>query len=112
MADIGSGRIPGCCSTMMFVVLFALLGLFLAGFREGVWTKYTPEDIARWHAAGAPNNSPSLLAHGLARPAKPFVVPVSAAPDVKNDSVPQAAGLVVATRLSLPAYAECWLRSR
>jgi hypothetical protein len=35
---------------MSFIILFALLGLFLAGFREGVWRCYTPEDVARWRA--------------------------------------------------------------
>ena len=33
---------------MMMVVLFGLLDWFLAGFREGVWTQYTPQDVARW----------------------------------------------------------------
>ena len=36
---------------MSFIILFALLGLFLAGFREGVWRCYTPEDVARWRAS-------------------------------------------------------------
>ena len=35
---------------MMYGILFALLGLCLACFREGVWTQYTPQDIARWQA--------------------------------------------------------------
>ncbi|HEX8329309.1 MAG TPA: hypothetical protein VF629_17370 [Hymenobacter sp.] len=35
---------------MSFIVLFALLGLFLAEFREGVWRRYTSEDVARWQA--------------------------------------------------------------
>ncbi|WP_201987611.1 hypothetical protein [Hymenobacter rubidus] len=38
---------------MIYVTLFALLGLFLAGFREGVWTQYTPQDVARWQAEAA-----------------------------------------------------------
>ena len=38
---------------MMYVVLFALLGLCLACFREGVWTKYTPQDVARWQSEAA-----------------------------------------------------------
>ncbi|WP_046242482.1 hypothetical protein [Hymenobacter terrenus] len=38
---------------MMFGILFALLALFLAGFREGVWTKYTAQDVARWQAQAA-----------------------------------------------------------
>ena len=39
----------------MMVVLFGLLFWCLAGFREGVWTQYTPQDVARWqaHAAAA-----------------------------------------------------------
>lgn len=35
---------------MSFCVLFGLLFCCLACFREGVWTKYTPQDVARWHA--------------------------------------------------------------
>lgn len=38
---------------MMYGVLFALLGLCLACFREGVWTKYTARDVARWQADAA-----------------------------------------------------------
>lgn len=38
---------------MLLAVLFALLGLFLFGFREGVWRRYSPEDIARWQAEAA-----------------------------------------------------------
>lgn len=33
---------------MSFCVLFGLLFCCLACFREGVWTKYTPQDVARW----------------------------------------------------------------
>jgi len=71
----------------MFVVLFSLLGLFLAGFREGVWTKYTPEDIARWHAAGAPNSSAWLPANGPVRAAKSAEVAAGPGPAAKDDSV-------------------------
>lgn len=35
---------------MSLCVLFGLLFCCLACFREGVWTKYTPQDVARWHA--------------------------------------------------------------
>lgn len=38
---------------MLLAVLFALLALFLSGFREGVWRRYTPEDVARWQAEAA-----------------------------------------------------------
>lgn len=31
-------------------MLFAVLGLFLAGFREGMWRRCTPEDVVRWRA--------------------------------------------------------------
>lgn len=34
---------------MNFCVLFGLLFCCLACFREGVWTKYTPQDVARWY---------------------------------------------------------------
>ncbi|MFC7670768.1 hypothetical protein ACFQT0_28630 [Hymenobacter humi] len=37
---------------MSLCVLFGLLICCLAFFREGVWTKYTPQDVARWHAQG------------------------------------------------------------
>ena len=35
---------------MGFCVLFGLLFCCLACFREGVWTPYTSQDVARWHA--------------------------------------------------------------
>ena len=38
---------------MMYGIIFALLGLCLACFRDGVWTKYTPQDVARWQAEQA-----------------------------------------------------------
>ena len=38
---------------MMYGILFALLALCLACFREGVWTVYTAEDVARWQAEAA-----------------------------------------------------------
>ena len=37
----------------MIAILFGLLGLFLTGFREGVWTKYTAQDVARWQIEAA-----------------------------------------------------------
>ncbi|MCC3155529.1 hypothetical protein Q3A66_16035 [Hymenobacter sp. BT770] len=39
---------------MSFCVLFGLLFCCLACFREGVWTKYTPQDVARWKAQADP----------------------------------------------------------
>jgi hypothetical protein len=44
---------PSTFLLMLLAVLFALLGLFLSGFREGVWRRYTPEDVARWQAEAA-----------------------------------------------------------
>lgn len=39
---------------MGLCALFGLLFCFLAFHREGVWTAYTPQDVARWHPqAGA-----------------------------------------------------------
>ena len=38
---------------MGLCVLFGLLFCFLAFHREGVWTTYTPQDVARWHAQAA-----------------------------------------------------------
>ena len=38
---------------MIYGILFALLALCLACFREGVWTKYTAQDVARWQAEAA-----------------------------------------------------------
>ncbi|MDB5235656.1 MAG: hypothetical protein JWR44_2649 [Hymenobacter sp.] len=71
---------------MMFAVLFALLGLFLAGFREGVWQKYTPEDVARWksEASEAPDFVP-VTHHPIAEPARrqqpaPVFAPAKPAP--------------------------------
>ena len=48
---------------MMYGVLFALLGLCQACFREGVWTKYTPEDVARWQAEAAQAAPATLHIH-------------------------------------------------
>ena len=44
---------------MMYGFLFALLGLCLACFREGVWTQFTSEDIARWQAEGKADRAPA-----------------------------------------------------
>lgn len=38
---------------MMYGILFALLALCLAFFREGVWTQFTPQDVARWQDEAA-----------------------------------------------------------
>ena len=37
----------------MMVVLCGLLFWFLASFREGVWTPYIAQDVARWYAQAA-----------------------------------------------------------
>ena len=55
---------------MMMVVLFALLLWCLAGFREGVWTKYTPQDVARWHLPAE-----AALAAGTAEAARSQATP-------------------------------------
>ena len=47
----------------MFGILFALLALFLAGFREGVWTKYTSQDVARWQAQAAAQAATAPVMH-------------------------------------------------
>ena len=46
---------------MSFCVLFGLLFCCLACFREGVWKKYTPQDVARWQAE-TPAHPPVLPA--------------------------------------------------
>ena len=55
---------------MSLCVLFGLLLCCLACFREGVWTKYTPQDVARWQAQAAeqPPCAPAVPA-----PARPAV---------------------------------------
>ncbi|MBD2767957.1 hypothetical protein IC235_08630 [Hymenobacter sp. BT664] len=60
---------------MMFGILFALLALFLAGFREGVWTKYTAQDVARWQTEAA---TQAAVATGLPQP--PAAPPVVSSP--------------------------------
>ena len=37
---------------MVFLVVFLFFSC-LGCLREGVWTKYTPDDVARWHARSA-----------------------------------------------------------
>ncbi|GAA4492716.1 hypothetical protein GCM10023172_00290 [Hymenobacter ginsengisoli] len=39
---------------MGLCVLFGLLGVCLAFYREGVWTPYSTQDIARWQAQTKP----------------------------------------------------------
>lgn len=56
---------------MMYGILFALLGLCLACFREGVWTQFTPQDIARWQAEGQ-----AARAHPVAAPL-PLLGPIN-----------------------------------
>lgn len=49
-------------------VLFGLLGCCLACFREGVWTKYTAQDVARWHTqADRGRNEPMPSRPALAK---------------------------------------------
>ena len=45
---------------MSLCVLFGLLCCCLAFFREGVWTPYTPQDVARWHAQGDRGRNESM----------------------------------------------------
>ncbi len=45
---------------MSLCILFGLLFCCLAFFREGVWTAYTPQDVARWHAQGDPGRNESM----------------------------------------------------
>lgn len=71
---------------MMYGILFALLGLCLACFREGVWTQYTPYDIARWQAEGqAARAHPAPLVLPLQGPANPNTnrFPATAQPRAK-----------------------------
>ena len=72
---------------MMFAILFALLGLFLVGFREGVWRKYTPEDVARWKAEAAAPIEFAAVAHLM-----PTAGPVKQHAPAAS-SVPQPAAL-------------------
>ncbi len=47
---------------MGLCLLFGLLFWLLAFHREGVWTKYTPQDIARWQKqAAAEDTEPVAL---------------------------------------------------
>jgi len=53
---------------MSLCVLFGLLFCCLACFREGVWTKYTPQDVARWHAQAAQQTPDVPVAAARAQP--------------------------------------------
>jgi hypothetical protein len=66
-----------CLLHMMFGILFALLALFLAGFREGVWTKYTAQDVARWQAEAA---AQAVVAVATGLPQPPAAPPVVSSP--------------------------------
>lgn len=57
---------------MMMGVLFGLLFWCLAGFREGVWTQYTPQDVARWQAQAAAAHA-AAVARSPAVPGRPHV---------------------------------------
>ena len=57
----------------MMVVLFGLLFWGLAGFREGVWTQYTPQDVARWQAQAAAAAHAAAVARSPAVPGRQHV---------------------------------------
>jgi hypothetical protein len=71
---------------MMIAILFGLLGLFLTGFREGVWTKYTAQDVARWQieaaeqAATASSYQPPAANPVVQLPSKPTISSINHAP--------------------------------
>lgn len=74
---------------MSLCVLFGLLFCCLAFFREGVWTKYTPQDVARWHAQGdqgrnEPTYSRPVLAKTSVSASGDLVEPVSLTPHPKQ----------------------------
>ena len=74
---------------MSLCVLFGLLFCCPAFFREGVWTKYTPQDVARWHAQGDPGrNEPTyprpVLAKTSVSASDDLVEPVNSPPYPKQ----------------------------
>ncbi|GAB2845956.1 hypothetical protein GCM10027044_01230 [Hymenobacter ruber] len=70
---------------MSLCVLFGLLFCCLAFFREGVWTKYTPQDVARWQAQGdRGRKDPTPYRPVLARPS------VAASDEVPEHTMPSA----------------------
>lgn len=78
---------------MSLCVLFGLLFCCLAFFREGVWTKYTPQDVARWHAQGdqgrnEPTYSRPVLAKTLVSASGDLVEPVNSSPHSKQAEGP------------------------
>jgi hypothetical protein len=66
---------------MMIAILFGLLGLFLTGFREGVWTKYTAQDAARWQIEAAEQ---AATASSHQPPAANPVVQLSSKPTISS----------------------------
>jgi len=69
---------------MGLCVLFGLLFCFLAFHREGVWTAYNSQDVARWH---------KQTAAGGTEP-----VPLRPVPSSHPLAVPQGPGIPVAAR--------------
>ena len=48
---------------MGLCALFGLLFCFLAFHREGVWTAYTPQDVARWQSKAAAKGTETGAPH-------------------------------------------------
>ena len=72
---------------MMYGILFMLLGLCLACFREGVWSQYTSQDIARWQAEGqAARAHPAAPALPRAGSGNPKAVRPLAAPQPRAEA--------------------------
>lgn len=69
---------------MSLCVLFGLLFCCLACFREGVWTRYTRLDVARWQAHTA-RQTPATPTPGVF-PA-PAARPIAADPPTKRERV-------------------------
>ncbi|SNS06575.1 hypothetical protein SAMN06269173_1236 [Hymenobacter mucosus] len=74
---------------MDLYVLFGLLFCLLACFREGVWMKYSPENVARWHAQAARQKPYSPNALDLPTPFYPvapsLIGQVITSPNSSND---------------------------
>ena len=77
----------------MIAILFGLLGLFLAGFREGVWTKYTAQDVARWQVEAAEQattasfHQPPAADPVVPLPSNPVISSASFAPRAKQEQL-------------------------
>ena len=78
---------------MVFLVVFLFFSC-LGCLREGVWTKYTPDDVARWHARSAEKTAVPRLplpAQRLvsSRPPDGYADPVrKAVPNGENSAAP------------------------